>query len=385
MSLLNNANVGFLIMTTPPPPTAPLPTEAINLFTLDAYDYELPEALIAKYPLPQRSASRMMHIHRETQTWQHQHFTDLVSWLQPEDLLILNNTKVLPARIFGNRQGYEGKVEVLLLHPTGDEADSEALTWNCLLKPIKKLKEGTLIELPNTTSVLEVIERQGLGHGVVKAHLHGGETSMNALMEKVGELPIPPYFERRAEAIDTERYQTVYHKVEGSQAAPTAGLHFTPEVLEAIRAKGVSIAEVTLSVGAGTFRPVQADDIREHAMHAEWYQLPQETVDAIIATKARGGRVVAVGTTSVKTIETAAKKQGGTISQADIGWSELFIYPGFEFHVIDAMLTNFHLPKSTLMMLVSAFANRTLMLNAYEAAVSQAYRFYSYGDCMLIA
>jgi S-adenosylmethionine:tRNA ribosyltransferase-isomerase len=360
-------------------------TETLNLFSLEAYDYHLPEQLIAKYPLPQRSASKMMHISRETQTWEHKHFTDLVAWLQSEDLLVINNTKVLPARIFGNRRGYEGKVEVLLLHPTGNEADTEALTWNCLLKPIKKLKEGTLIELPNTTSVLEVMARQGLGHGVVKAHLLGGEASMNELMEKVGELPIPPYFARRAEAIDKERYQTVYNKVEGSQAAPTAGLHFTPEVLEAIRAKGVTISEVTLSVGAGTFRPVQVDDIRQHAMHAEWYTLPQETVDAITATKANGGRVVAVGTTSVKTLETAIRKQAGTLTQADTGWSELFIYPGIEFQVVDAMLTNFHLPKSTLMMLVSAFANRELMLSAYEDAVAQAYRFYSYGDCMLIA
>ena len=372
-------------MTITTPFTTPSNETAVDLFTLDAYDYALPEALIAKYPLPERSASKMMHICRESQTWKHKHFTDLVNWLQPEDLLVINNTKVLPARIFGNRQGYEGKVEVLLLHPTGDEADTQTLTWNCLLKPIKKLKEGTLIDLPNTTSVLEVMERQGLGHGVVKAHLRGGEASMTELMEKVGELPIPPYFERRAEAIDTERYQTVYNKVEGSQAAPTAGLHFSPEVLEAIRAKGVTIAEVTLSVGAGTFRPVQADDIREHAMHAEWYSLSQESVDAITATKAKGGRVVAVGTTSVKTLETAVKKQGGTLTKADTGWSELFIYPGFEFHVVDAMLTNFHLPKSTLMMLVSAFANRELMLAAYEDAVAQAYRFYSYGDCMLIA
>lgn len=359
-------------------------TTNVDLFSIEAYDYALPETLIAKYPLPERSDSKMMHINRSTQQWEHKCFTQLVDWLQPQDLLILNNTKVLNARMFGNRRGFEGKVEVLLLHPTGDSTDTHTLLWNCLLKPIKKLKEGTLIELPNTTSVLEIIERQGLGHGVVKAHLYGGESSVYELMNKVGELPIPPYFERRAEAVDTERYQTVYSKVEGSQAAPTAGLHFTPEVLAAIKAKSVGIAEVTLSVGAGTFRPVQSDDIREHAMHAESYHLPQSTVQAIQQTKANGGRVVAVGTTSVKTLETAAQKQGGTLQQADTGWSELFIYPGFNFQVVDAMLTNFHLPKSTLMMLVSAFANRTLMLNAYEEAVAQQYRFYSYGDCMLI-
>jgi S-adenosylmethionine:tRNA ribosyltransferase-isomerase len=362
---------------------------SVDLFSLEAYDYTLPKSLVAAYPLQQRDASRLLHVDRALDCCTHKAFTDLVSWLQPNDVLVINNTKVLPARLVGCRAGFTGRAEVLLLHPVANQAGARSaedptLVWHCLMKPSRKLSIGTRIELPNTQSYLEVIERNEEGYGVVKLHLAEHQTPLS-LMQTVGEMPIPPYFERNAEALDKERYQTVYSQVEGSQAAPTAGLHFTEATLEAIKAKGVVVAPVTLSVGTGTFKPVTVSDIREHVMHSEAYSVPQSTVEAIQHAKAMGGRVVAVGTTSLKTLETVAKNQNGQLAQAEEGWSNLFIYPGFEFKVVDALLTNFHLPKSTLMMLVSAFANRSLVLQAYEQAVAEQYRFYSYGDCMLIS
>jgi len=373
-----------------------------DIYSVHAYDYTLPEGLIAAHPLPERDASRMMHLNAPTQSIAHMQFKSIVDSLSPGDLLVVNNTKVLPARFIGTRRDPEGelhsgKVEALLLHPQGQD-DATVHRWHCLMKPARKLKVGTHIVLPNTEATLEVIEQGEAGHGVVQLHL--GESSsptlplegegerareLDRFMQTHGHMPIPPYFNREATEDDKERYQTVYSEVQGSQAAPTAGLHFTNGILDQLKQKGVEFAEVTLSVGVGTFRPVMVDDVRDHDMHGEAYTLPQETVDAIKACKMRGNRVFAVGTTTTKTLETAAQNQGGTITQAESGWSNLYIYPGFEFAVVDAMLTNFHLPKSTLLMMISAFAgSREWVLQAYKEAVEQQYRFYSYGDCMLI-
>jgi S-adenosylmethionine:tRNA ribosyltransferase-isomerase len=356
----------------------------VDLFSVDAYDYHLPEGLVASHPLPQRDASRMMYLHCASQRWEHQSFKDVVALLNPGDVLVRNNTKVLPARFVGKRQDvsgtlHNGQCEMLLLHPTsGVEGE-----WHCLMKPARKLKVGSHLCLANSSATLEVLEQGEAGHGRIRIHLNG-ELDIETLMQRAGEMPIPPYFNRVAEEADKERYQTVYAEVQGSQAAPTAGLHFTPAVLDGLEAKGVIVADVTLSVGVGTFRPVMVEDIRQHDMHGEAYTLPQATVDAIQTAKARGNRVIAVGTTSCKTLETAAKNQGGLPTQAESGWSELYIYPGFQFQVVDAMLTNFHLPKSTLMMMISAFANRKFILEAYSEAVEERYRFYSYGDCMFL-
>jgi S-adenosylmethionine:tRNA ribosyltransferase-isomerase len=362
----------------------PISIASPDLFSIEAYDYALPHDLIASHPLPNRDASRMMRLDVPTETWTHGVFMDLVHIMQANDLLVVNNTKVLPARFLGKRRLSdgtlsEGEVEVLLLHPTS----TAELDWHCLMRPARKLKAGTCIYLEESTAYFEVLEQKTEGHGVVRLHLEE-EPDVQTFMYHIGKMPIPPYFNREANEEDKERYQTVYSKVEGSQAAPTAGLHFTDAVLEALHAKGIQKAEVTLSVGVGTFRPVMVDDIRQHDMHGEAYTLPQETVEAINTCKANGGRIFAVGTTTVKTLETAVRNQGGTLKHAESGWSDLYIFPGFEFQVVDAMLTNFHLPKSTLLMMISAFANRDFILKAYEEAVKEKYRFYSYGDCMLL-
>ncbi|XVJ52299.1 MAG: tRNA preQ1(34) S-adenosylmethionine ribosyltransferase-isomerase QueA [Vampirovibrio sp.] len=356
----------------------------IDLFQLDAYDYTLPEALVASHPLPQRDASRMMVLHCDQATWEHQKFTHIVDLLNPEDLLVVNNTKVLPARFLGKRRRAdgtlgEGEVEVLLLHPTSQSEHD----WHCLMRPARKLKVGTHIEFEQSTATFEVLAQKEAGHGVVRTHLKE-EPTLHDLMYRIGQMPIPPYFKRSATEEDKTRYQTVYSKEAGSQAAPTAGLHFTTDILDALTQKGIAQAELTLSVGVGTFRPVMVDDIRQHDMHGEAYTLPQATVEAIQVCKARGGRVIAVGTTTVKTLETAFRQQGGRLQHGESGWSDLYIYPGFEFHVVDGMLTNFHLPKSSLLMMISAFADRDFILEAYAAAIEAQYRFYSYGDCMLL-
>ena len=359
-------------------------TASPDLFSIEAYDYELPHDLVASHPLPNRDASRLMRLDVKRETWTHGIFTDLVGIMQAGDLRVVNNTKVLPARFLGKRRLEdgslsEGEVEILLLHPTSQAE----LDWHCLMRPARKLKAGTCIFFENTSAYCEVLEQKTEGHGVVRLHLEQ-ERDVHTFMYQVGNMPIPPYLNRTATEEDKDRYQTVYSKVEGSQAAPTAGLHFTDAVLEALHAKGIQKADVTLSVGVGTFRPVMVDDIRQHDMHGEAYTLPPETVDAIHACKAKGGRIFAVGTTTVKTLETAARNQGGILKHAESGWSDLYIFPGFEFQVVDAMLTNFHLPKSTLLMMISAFANRNFILNAYAEAVKEKYRFYSYGDCMLL-
>ncbi len=350
---------------------------------LSDYDFTLPRHLVARYPLAQRDHSRMMTLNRRTGAVGHDSFNNLLQWVQPGDLLVLNNTQVLPARLLGNRQGHTGKVEIFLLHPTiVSDKTPQTPIWYALMRPAKKLKPGTRIELPNTKTTLTVLSQEERGKGQVQIHLDGFET-MEALMTAVGEMPIPPYLERAAEKSDQTTYQTIYAKVPGAQAAPTAGLHFTETLFDALKQHGVNIAELTLSVSSGTFRDVETEDITGHLMDPEHYRLNSEAAQTILETKRQGGRVIAVGTTVAKTLETIAQKYNGQL-QADTDWSRLFIYPGFQFQMVDALLTNFHLPKTTLLMLVSAFSRREFILNAYESAIQDEYRFFSYGDCMLI-
>ena len=352
--------------------------------TLDDYDYPLSEARIASYPLPERDQSRMLVLNRATGEISHHQFSELPQFLNAGDLMVVNNTKVLPARFYGNRQGFTGKVEILMLQPTTDaiSPDQQGLVWNALMKPARKLKPGTIVELPNTQATMEVLHVGERGCCTVLIHPaeHG---DMPTLMQHVGRMPIPPYLRREPEASDNERYQTVYSKVPGAQAAPTAGLHFTPQVLEALAQKGLQRAEVTLAVSSGTFRSVETEDITEHAMDPEFYGITEETAQQVQTTRQTGGKILGIGTTVVKTLETSASMHQGQVVAGN-GASELFIYPGFQFQVVDHMLTNFHLPKSTLLMLISAFAGREHIAKAYQAALEQDYRFYSYGDCMLI-
>ena len=344
---------------------------------LDDYDYPLPEALIARYPLPQRDQSRMLVLHRATGQIEHRMFIDLLQYLNPGDLLALNNTKVLPVRFYGNRRGFTGCVEILMLYPS-----EQPLVWSALMRPARKLKPGTIIEFPDTQATMEVLE---VGErGCCQVLVHPAEhQDIPTLMEKVGLMPIPPYLRRRAEESDKERYQTVFSKTPGAQAAPTAGLHFTPELLETLRQSGIQRAEVTLSVSAGTFRTVEDDNIQDHRMDPEFYTIPEDAVQAIHHAKQAQSRVFAIGTTVAKTLESSAHKHQGFL-KAESDWSELFIYPGFQFQITDCLLTNFHLPKSTLLMLISAFAGRENIAHAYQEALKEQYRFFSYGDCMLI-
>jgi S-adenosylmethionine:tRNA ribosyltransferase-isomerase len=376
-------------MTPTPPLTAAGLFEAHRSgLHLDDYDYPLPEALIARYPLPERDQSRMLVLNRCTGDIRHHRFSELADFLHPGDLMVLNNTKVLPARFFGNRRGLTGRVEVLMLHPAPDQApddlsiEERERVWSALMRPARKLKPGTIVELPDTSAVLEVLRvgERGCCQILVHPAEHG---DVATLMERVGLMPIPPYLRRDAEESDKDRYQTVFSKVPGAQAAPTAGLHFTPAVLDRLAAQGVHTAEVTLSVSAGTFRTVEGEDIRHHKMDPEAYVVPDEAARAVQATKKAGGRILAIGTTVAKTLETAAHRNQGQVV-AGSGWSDLFIYPGFQFQVTDCLLTNFHLPKSTLLMLISAFASRDLVAAAYQEALKEQYRFFSYGDCMLI-
>lgn len=346
---------------------------------IDDYDYPLPESLIARYPLPERDSSRMLVLNRQTGEISHHRFQELPNFLRAGDLLALNNTKVLPARFYGNRRGLTGRVEILMLHPEGE---ADGLVWSALMRPARKLKPGTIVELPNTTATMEVL---AVGErGCCRVRIHPAEHgNVATLMERVGLMPIPPYLRRDAEESDKDRYQTVFAKVPGAQAAPTASLHFTPKLLEDLRKMGIQQAEVTLSVSSGTFRTVEDADIRDHKMDPEAYTVPQEAADSIQSVKAAQGRVLAIGTTVTKTLETVAAEHAGQVVPCS-GWSNLYIYPGFQFHAVDMMLTNFHLPKSTLLMLISAFAGRENIAKAYREALDQGYRFYSYGDCMLI-
>ncbi|GGA40347.1 S-adenosylmethionine:tRNA ribosyltransferase-isomerase [Kroppenstedtia guangzhouensis] len=337
------------------------------------FDFELPEELIAQEPAPKRSGSRLMVVNRENQTVEHRRFPDLLEYLHPGDVLVLNDTRVRPARLVGVKEETGARIELLLLSPLGGDR------WEALVKPAKRVKEGTVIrfgkgELQGTAQ--KVTDAAG---GRVFQFQYQGQ-DLETLLERLGEMPLPPYIHRRLD--EPERYQTVYSRAVGSAAAPTAGLHFTEDLLNRAKEKGVKIVTITLHVGLGTFRPVTAESIEEHQMHAEFYEVSEEAAEQIRVAKAKGNRVMAVGTTSVRTLETVARDHGEI--RAARGWTDIFIYPGFPFRVTDALLTNFHLPKSTLLMLVSAFSSRELMLQAYRTAVREKYRFFSFGDAMLI-
>ena len=332
--------------------------------------YDLPERLIAQHPLERRDSSRLMVLDKKTGAIEHRVFSDLSEILMPGDCLILNDTRVLPARIYGEKISTGAVVEFLLLKQLS------ASQWECIVKPGKKAREGAAFDFSGIMqgTITQVLET---GNRIIDFSFEG---NFFELLEKIGSMPIPPYIKEKLE--DNERYQTVYSKHLGSAAAPTAGLHFTKQMLQALEQKGINIGYVTLHVGLGTFRPVKADNIEEHVMHSEHYRVPEETAALINATKAKGGRIIAVGTTSCRTLETAADENGKL--QASEGESKIFIYPGYRFKCIDALITNFHLPESTLIMLVSALAGRENVLRAYETAVREEYRFFSFGDAMFI-
>lgn len=333
--------------------------------------YELPPELIAQEPLKDRASSRLMCLDKVTGEIEHKHFYDIADELNPGDCLILNDTKVIPARLYGVKEGSGGHIEFLLLHK--HKLDE----WEVILKPGRKAKPGARFIFGNGELKAEILDVINDGNRLVKFYYDG---VFEEVLDKLGEMPLPHYITKKLE--DKDRYQTVYAKYSGSAAAPTAGLHFTNELLEKIRKKGVKIGYVTLHVGLGTFRPVKADDILEHKMHSEFYILPQETADLVNETKKNGKRVISVGTTATRTLETVGAN-GGALS-AQTGWTDIFIYPGKNFNVIDALITNFHLPESTLIMLVSALAGRERILNAYNEAVKEKYRFFSFGDAMFI-
>ena len=339
--------------------------------TSDFY-YDLPEELIAQTPIEKRDTSRLMTLNKTSGAVEHHHFYELVDALNPGDCLILNNSRVLPARLLGQRLPGGGACEVLLLIDRGEK------TWECLVRPGRKMRTGAKLSFGNGELTAEVVGELEGGNRLVRFDYEG---IFLEVLERLGKMPLPPYI--KEELQDRERYQTVYSKVVGSAAAPTAGLHFTPELLEKIKAKGVEIGYVTLHVGLGTFRPVKEDTLEGHEMHSEFCTIPQETADLINRTKANGGRCICVGTTSCRTIESWAAEDGHM--EAKAGWTNIFIYPGYRFKVLDALVTNFHLPESTLIMLVSALAGREATLAAYEEAVREKYRFFSFGDAMFIS
>ncbi|AQU79077.1 MULTISPECIES: tRNA preQ1(34) S-adenosylmethionine ribosyltransferase-isomerase QueA [Planococcus] len=336
------------------------------------YDFDLPEELIAQTPLLDRTSSRLLVMNKETGQTSHRHFRDIIDYLHKGDTLVLNDTRVLPARLMGVKEDTGANIELLLLKQVEDDV------WETLTKPAKKVKVGTVVSF---------------GDGLLRAECtgildHGGrhfkmiyDGIFYEILDQLGEMPLPPYIREKLE--DQDRYQTVFAKERGSAAAPTAGLHFTDELLEQIRDKGVNIAFITLHVGLGTFRPVSVDSIEDHEMHSEFYRIPKETADMINKTKQNGGRIVSVGTTSTRTLESVAQKFDGKL-QEDSGWTDIFIFPGYEFKAVDGLITNFHLPKSTLVMLVSALSSRDYILNAYNQAVDERYRFFSFGDAMFI-
>ena len=335
------------------------------------FDYELPEELIAQHPAAQRDHSRLLVMDKFTGAVEHRVFRDIVNYLHAGDVLVLNNTKVIPARIFGVKEGGSAKIEVLLLKRDDDLPN----TWEVLVHPGKRAKVGTVIDFGEGRLKGEVIANTSAGRKVT-FHFDG---IFEEILEELGTMPLPPYIHEQLE--DQNRYQTVYAKVNGSAAAPTAGLHFTTELLETLRQNGIEIEEVLLHVGLGTFKPVSEEDIEDHEMHSEYYEISQETADRINKAKAEGRRIISVGTTSTRALESAAKD--GRL-QAGSGWTNIFIYPGYKWQIIDGLITNFHLPKSTLMMLVSALSTREHILAAYKEAVAQRYRFFSFGDAMFI-
>lgn len=337
------------------------------------FDYDLPPELIARHPADERDASRLMVLDRADASISDRQFRDLVDYLQPGDLLVLNDTKVLPARLFGHK-ATGGKVEIFLVR----REESPVELWRCLIRSSKGVREGQIISMSAGMSATVV------GRVLPDAWLieFSGDEPFNDWLEREGDMPLPPYLQRTAEADDRERYQTVFADCPGAVAAPTAGLHFTPALLEGLRRKGVQIATLTLHTGLGTFQPVRVERVADHRIHTEYYHLPESTAAAIAATRERGGRVVAVGTTSARTLEYAAAEN--SLVRSGSGEADIFIYPGYSFKVVDALVTNFHLPESTLIMLVSAFAGKDFVFEAYRQAVQRGYRFYSYGDAMLI-
>lgn len=335
------------------------------------FNFDLPEELIAQDPLEDRSSSRLLVLDKETGKTEHHVFREIIDYLETGDCLVINDTKVIPARLIGSKIGTDAKIEVLLLKRKENDV------WETLVKPGKKAKIGTRISFGDGLLVGEVVDIVEEGNRLIHFEYEG---IFEEILDRLGQMPLPPYITHQLE--DKNRYQTVYAKHSGSAAAPTAGLHFTPELLKKIEEKGVQIARVTLHVGLGTFRPVKVDNILEHHMHSEFYQIEEEAAEKINTAKANGKRVIAVGTTSCRTIESAAKEDG-TIAPVS-GWTDIFIYPGYQFKVLDCLITNFHLPESTLVMLVSALAGREYVLNAYEEAIKERYRFFSFGDAMFI-
>jgi len=338
---------------------------------IEAFDYHLPESLIAQTPLKNRDESRLLILGRQSGDIEHQHFKDVIDYLESGDTLVLNDTRVMPARLFGLKEETGAKVEMLML------TQIEGNDWEVLLKPAKRIKVGNRLTFGEGKIVAECIKELDQGGRIMRLHYDG---ILQERLDELGEMPLPPYIKERLD--DQDRYQTVYAKASGSAAAPTAGLHFTDELLANIRDKGVNIAFITLHVGLGTFRPVSVDNIDDHEMHSEYYQMDSETADLLNETKERGNRIISVGTTSTRTLETIMQSNDKFVSQS--GWTDIFIFPGFTFKAIDGLITNFHLPKSTLVMLVSAFSSRDNILNAYNQAVSSEYRFFSFGDAMLI-
>ena len=342
------------------------------MLTTEDFDFNLPEELIAQTPLKDRDQSRLLVVDRTTGEMKDKHFHDILEELNPGDALVMNNTRVLPARLYGEKTETGAHLEVLLL--TNTEGD----TWETLIKPAKRAKVGTRISFGDGR--LQAVVKEELDHGgrIIAFEYEG---IFLEILESLGEMPLPPYIKERLE--DPDRYQTVYAKENGSAAAPTAGLHFTKELLAEIEAKGVELVYLTIHVGLGTFRPVSVDKIEEHQMHSEFYRLTEEAATRLNQIRQNGGKIVAVGTTSIRTLETIGTKFNGEI-KADSGWTDIFITPGYEFKVVEAFSTNFHLPKSTLVMLVSAFAGRELTLSAYQHAIEERYRFFSFGDAMFV-
>lgn len=345
---------------------------------ISEFDYELPEELIAQMPADKRENSKMLVLNRADKTIEHKHFFDITDYIDDNCVLVLNNTKVLPARLYGKKEETGAKIEVLLLEP------KENNQWSCLIKPSKRVKENTIITISEDLKIKTIQKLEDAGEWLIELQYNG---DLFDILHKVGNIPLPPYIERKLQSeeikqFDKERYQTVYAKDEGSVAAPTAGLHFTKEILNKLKEKGVELIYVTLNVGMGTFRPVKCENILDHKMHSETFEITKDAADRINAAKQQGKKIIAVGTTTVRTLETAYQKYGCIKTCHD--HSELFIYPPYEFKVVDELITNFHLPKSTLLMLVSALAGKDFIFKAYQEAIKNKYRFFSYGDCMFI-
>lgn len=336
---------------------------------LEEFNYNLPKELIAQEPAEPRDSCRLMMVDKKTGEWEHHHFRDILDEIREGDVFVFNNTKVIPARLYGKKKDTGGKVEMLLLTPKGND------TWEVLVNPGRKALPGVEIEFAENC-YCKVLDKTEFGGRLVKFHYDG---NFDSLLDQIGEMPTPPYIHKKLG--NNDEYQTVYAKYKGSAAAPTAGLHFTPELMEEMKKKGAKLLFVTLHVGIGTFRPVSEENIEDHEMHKEWYTVSEETAKEVNAARAEGRRIIAVGTTSVRTLESAG--QSG-ILESGSGWTQLYIYPGYQWHMVDAIVTNFHLPESTLVMMMASFAGREHILAAYEEAVKQKYRFFSFGDAMFL-